>query len=302
VGWRRTVPVGCCCSCFLLSCVAPRLVSLDEHPAIPGQGVAKDSVLAPLPPSLAPRSDNPSRPHVASAPGGSVATPSFVPVFNGGPEGPQLRLLLPLAHRPPSGPRWAPPIGKRSPTPVRPATDRLRTDTRSCACRRLLGSDAQDVDGHYTTVITSVSMGRLENRWGPTDRSPRLDRPAARCVSSTAPPSPDMMLGPPLGPFHAGQLLSGHAGSWVRPNIRSRCGTGTDSKRSDPPPPRAEPTGPPADRPSHTDALHPTSDTVCPTRAPASRLRRVGCGSEEDDAVDFVGIGHRTRGRRWKTC
>lgn len=36
----------------------------------------------------------------------------------------------------------------------------VRTNTRSCASASSQGNDAQDVGGHYTTVITTVSMGR----------------------------------------------------------------------------------------------------------------------------------------------
>ena len=258
----RTVPVVASSAPFLCTsstAPAPEVIWQGQVTAGPIRSGSRRIAISLLSlpacvlPEGKPRVDPSGFPSVAT-PAGLATTPNCFPT-------PRLPLrptshrwltglarLLPSVARSPSGPRgalppwegssrWGTPPGAH-PTCDRPCSlnTRVLLNTRSCACRQLLGRDAQDVDGHYTTVITTVSMGCRENR----RLSRRVARHGAPRRLHTARPGPSPQPDPPPEtldwwspatgrgseplPIRSSQPIRGrvHVGSRVRPGIRSR--------------------------------------------------------------------------------
>lgn len=103
------------------------------------------------------------------------------------------------------------------------------TNTRSCAYRRLLGSDAQDVAIHYTTVITIVSTKTTKksrfSSWHPlisgAGAALRRLREPTTCVEPGVTNRTVALAVWRTGPRDA----AGHDGSRVRWGHRSRFGS-----------------------------------------------------------------------------
>ena len=183
-------------------------------------------------------------------------------------------------------------------------------NTRSCAYRRPQRGDAQDVDRHYITVITKMSMGgrgislnstrglwwcvRSSFRWSLGVAVPRTRGWVTPCrraePSRTDGAAERPARGHPVVWWSCRKL--GATGTSGRGSTQGLTASGVALHRYTAPNPQARP----PTSPTILMPLHPTSDILCPTRAPTSRVCSPLCGSEEDDVVDFVGIDRRIGG------